>query len=87
LLYYYFEYKAKNGTDVGTSVAQHQYMADHFVKQIAEAIRQQDNYKYPLEYYLGFGWDGLRKYGYDMYNDNGKIITLTKKDSDEFYNK
>jgi hypothetical protein len=62
-------------------------MADKFVKPIAEAIRKLDNYNYPLDYYMGFGWDGLRKYGYDGYYDNGKWVSLTKSESSDYYRK
>ena len=47
-----------------TKNAQHQYMADNFVKPIAKAIWELDNERFPLENYIGFGWDGLRAYGY-----------------------
>ncbi len=78
LLGYYFEYKANNGSNLATSNAQHQHMADKYVKPIAEAIRALDNYKYPLDDYMAFGWDGLRKYGWDGYWDNGEYIKLDK---------
>ena len=46
------------------SNAQHAYMAENYVEPIAKAIRELDNNRYPLEYYMGFGWDGLRDYAY-----------------------
>jgi len=85
LLYYYFQYKAKNRLDLGTTEAQHQYMADNFVKPIASAIQQLDGFRYDLEHYMGFGWDGLREYGYDGYYDNGKWISLNKDESSDYY--
>ncbi len=85
LLYWYMYYKAENGRDYGTTEAQHQHMADNYVKPIAKAIRAIDNNSYPLEYYMGFGWDGLRKYGYDDYMDNGVNIELSKDRSGEYY--
>ncbi len=78
-------YKAENGLDVETTKAQHQHMADNYVKPIAEAIRAIDNNAHLLEYYMGFGWDGLRSFGYDSYWDNGVLVELTKQDSDEYY--
>ncbi len=86
LLDYYFDYKSQNDPTIATSEAQHQYMADRFVKPIARAIRKLDNNKYPLKFYMGYGWDGLRSYGYDNYrNDNGQYITLDKSTSSEYY--
>ncbi|MCF2875704.1 MULTISPECIES: hypothetical protein [unclassified Tenacibaculum] len=75
LLKWYFIYK---GDKYQSEYAQHQHMADKYVKPIAMAIRKLDNYSYPLEYYMGFGWDGLTKYGYDGYYDNGKWVSLDK---------
>ncbi len=46
------------------SNAQHAYMAENYVKPIARAIKQLDNNRYPIDYYMGFGWDGLRSYAY-----------------------
>ncbi len=69
----YFEYEK-----IYSRNAQHQYMADYYVKPIAEALRTLDNNKFPLEDYLGFAWDGLRNYGYDGYKDNGKDVILDK---------
>ncbi|RPD91183.1 hypothetical protein EGM88_15095, partial [Aureibaculum marinum] len=83
LLGYYFEWGAKNGLDVATAHAQHQHMADNYVKPIAKAIRALDNNRYPLEDYMGFGWDGLRKYGWDGYYDNGVWVKLDRKDGYE----
>ena len=47
-----------------TNDAQHQYMVENYVTPIANAIRELDNFKYPLSYYMAYGWDGLTKYGY-----------------------
>lgn len=44
--------------------AQHVYMAENYITPIAKSIRELDDNKYPLEYYMGFGWDGLRAYAY-----------------------
>lgn len=37
---------------------------DYYVTQIANAVRELDNNKYPLSHYMAYGWDGLTKYGY-----------------------
>lgn len=87
LLYHYFEAKRLLEPQFVNSWAQHQHMADKYVKPIAEAIRILDNNKYPLEYYMGYGWDGLRKYGYDGYYDNGNWVSLNKAQSTEYYKK
>lgn len=85
LLYWYFTYKAKNELDLGTTKAQHQYMADNFVKPIAKAIWELDNKRFDIENYMGFGWDGLRAYGYAGYYDNGILIKLDKGVDTEYY--
>jgi len=85
LLYYYFYYKAENENTLNTALAQHQYMADNYVKPIAETMRQLDNNQYPLEYYMGFGWDGLRDYGYDGYYDNGNWVSLNNNIDTQYY--
>ncbi|MCK8524208.1 hypothetical protein M0D21_21700 [Aquimarina sp. D1M17] len=59
------------------SNAQHVYMVENYVVPIAKAMRELDNNKYSLDYYMGFGWDGLRAYDYF-----GK---LSSTDSDRFY--
>ena len=46
------------------SLAQHNYMIENYVTQIANAVRELDNNKYPLSHYMAYGWDGLTKYGY-----------------------
>ncbi|MBN4048449.1 hypothetical protein JYU17_00585 [Flavobacteriaceae bacterium AH-315-O20] len=66
LLFDYFA--ALNGK---SGEAQHQYMADTYVKPIAIAIRTLDNDKYPIDYYMAFGWDGLARYAYTGYYDEG----------------
>ena len=89
LFYYYEFYKAQNSTDFATAIAQHQYMQDVFVIPMAEAIRQLDNNRFPLEDYLGFGWEGLKEdYDYDQYIDgNGQIQTMTPTQYNELINK
>lgn len=85
LLFYYFEAKKILEPQFVDAYAQHQHMADNYVKPIAEAIRTLDNNSYPLEYYMGYGWDGLRKYGYDGYWDNGNWVDLDKSTSTTYY--
>ncbi|TXD50001.1 hypothetical protein [Polaribacter sp. IC073] len=62
-------------------------MADNYVKPIARAIRALDNNKYTLDYYMGFGWDGLRTFGYAGYKDKGKWVSLDKGKDTEYYKK
>ncbi|WP_109433968.1 hypothetical protein [Aquimarina sp. AU119] len=66
-------------TDLSTmnDMAQHTYMTENYVTPMAKAIRELDNNKYPLDYYMGFGWDGLRAYDYQG--------TLSTEESNEFY--
>lgn len=78
LLNYYFQYKAQNDNTLLTSTAQHQHMADKYIRPIAEALRQLDKNKYPLNDYMGLAWDGLRRYGWDGYYDNGNWVTLDR---------
>lgn len=78
LLAYYFQYKAQNDNTLLTSTAQHQHMADKYVKPIAYALRELDNYKYGPNEYMGLAWDGLRRYGWDGYYDKGKWVTLDR---------
>ncbi|WP_298546157.1 hypothetical protein [uncultured Aquimarina sp.] len=40
------------------------YTTEKYAKPIAIAIRKLDSNVYPLDYYVGFGWDGLRAYAY-----------------------
>lgn len=45
-------------------VAHHVYIIENYVKKIAASIRVLDGNKYPLSYYMAYGWDGLTSYGY-----------------------
>ena len=76
LLDYYLLSKGLDNVD-----AQHQYMADKFVKPIAEAIRALDNSKYTLDYYMAFGWDGLARFAWNGYY-NGQNWEKLKEDSE-----
>lgn len=78
LFHYYNYYKALNSNDPATAVAQHQYMQSAYVIPLAKAIRKLDNYRYPIEDYYGFGWEGLKEdYDYDTYIDsNGDEKTM-----------
>ncbi len=89
LFYYYNIYKAQNSNDFSTAIAQHQYMQDNFIIPIAQAIKELDNHRYPLEDYLGFGWEGLKEdYQYDQYIDsNGNVQTMTPSQYNELITK
>ena len=54
----------KNDVNWQDNNAQHTYMAENFVKPIARAIRELDNKRYNLNYYMGFGWEGLEAYDF-----------------------
>ncbi|WP_282079578.1 hypothetical protein [Aquimarina algiphila] len=62
--------------DYPTVEAQHTYMAENYVKPIARAIRELDNNKYPLNHYMGYGWEGLK--------DNAHPTLLTTEEFNEF---
>ena len=77
---YYNLFKAQNSDDPPTAIAQHQHMQDAFVIPMAQAIRKLDSYRYPLEHYCGFCWEGIKEdYEYDHYIDpnNGNVQTMT----------
>jgi len=81
LMYYYFKFKNEEYpyNSYQTSIAQHQHMADTYIVPIAEAIRELDAKKYPLNYYMAFGWEGLQYYGYDQYlNSDGQLVYFNK---------
>ncbi len=67
---------AELGVDNPPTEAQHTYMAENYVKPIARAIRTLDNNKYPLEYYMGYGWEGLK--------NNAHPTLLTNDEFNEF---
>ena len=54
---------------------------------MTEALRRLDNYNNPLNYYLGFAWTRLQKYGFDDYWENGKLVQLTTDKIKEYANK
>ncbi len=70
-------YENYKGSEWQDANAQHNYMTTKYVEPIAKAIRALDNNQYPLEYYMGFGWDGLRAYDYQG--------ILSNEESDELY--
>lgn len=65
------------GNDAITN-AQHQYMAENYVTPIAKAVRQIDNNNFDLNHYMGFGWDGLARYGL-----TSNLLTNTEIDNYE----
>ncbi len=60
LMELYFEYK---GLKNKSKQYQHWYMTENYVRPLAKSIRELDKFSYPLKYYMGFAWDGLRRYG------------------------
>ena len=67
------ESKEINSGELATR-AQHMYMAEYYVKPIAETIRDLDGRRFPLENYMGFGWTGLT----DTYNFKN-LLTKAEK--------
>ena len=65
--------------DIAITNAQHVYMKENYVLPIAEAIRTLDNNRYPINYYMMFGWDGLESYDFEN--------TLTDEVLDDYYTK
>ncbi|WP_298339983.1 hypothetical protein [uncultured Algibacter sp.] len=66
-LYAHYKGWAENTQDDNynwVQVAHHNYMVENYVTQIANAVRELDNFNYPLSHYMAYGWDGLTKYGY-----------------------
>ena len=76
LMELYLFYKAKKVNDQDPEWARHWYMTENFVIPIAEAIRQLDNYQYPLDHYMAFGWDGLAGYGFNGYYVGQDFVQL-----------
>ncbi|MBD1259902.1 hypothetical protein HZY62_04830 [Maribacter polysiphoniae] len=71
LLQYYAYYKGYSETINNPAYrwlddAHHVYMIENYIKSIALAVREIDGNKYPLNYYMAYGWDGLRDAGYDI---------------------
>lgn len=70
--------------------AHHVYMVENYVKPIASAVRNIDGNKYPLNYYMAYGWDGLRDTGYDIAkltetqnSTNNNLREIVKNNFDE----
>ncbi len=59
-------------------------MAEKFVEPIAEAIRQLDNYQYPLDHYMAFGWDGLEDFGREAFDVNYPFGTLSPDEESDY---
>ncbi|WP_298546153.1 hypothetical protein [uncultured Aquimarina sp.] len=43
------------------TLAQHTYMTENYIIPIAKAVRELDGNRFPLNDYLGYGWDGLKR--------------------------
>lgn len=53
------------------NAADHQYMITNYVDRIAETLREFDDFRYPLDNYKSYAWDGLR----DNYNYTGTLTS------------
>jgi len=63
---YYKDYTDLVDPDFNWSnAADHQFMVNSYINNIAQALREFDNNRFPLDNYKDYAWDGLRKYGYD----------------------
>ena len=49
----------------GENDLHHYYMVETYIVPIASALRKLDGNQFPVEYYYGFAWDGLRWYATD----------------------
>jgi hypothetical protein len=85
LMQLYFYYKKLANSKVIDSkklntIYQHEYMAEKYIKPIAEAIRQLDGNRLGTEYYYWFAWEGLeRTYSFKS--------QLTEKEKKQFQQK
>ena len=71
----YKEFKVENGSLINTPLAHHEHMADRYVYPIARAIRELDDFRFPVESYLSFGWSGISRYGVNgYYNENIQFV-------------
>lgn len=65
--------------DVGD--IQHIYMTERYINPIASALRKLDGFKYQLDYYKAFAWDGLRVW------DAGDLLNMDMDSKYEDYRK
>jgi len=55
-------YKYYKELEVPEHHLDHPYMSLNYINPIANALRQLDGFKYPINYYMSFAWDGLRNW-------------------------
>ncbi|GAA3570360.1 hypothetical protein [Snuella lapsa] len=53
-------YKYYKELEVPEKHFDHPYMSMHYINPIASALQKLDGFKYPIDYYKSFAWDGLR---------------------------
>lgn len=53
-------YKYYKEREVPEKHLDHPYMSLYYINPIASALRKLDGFKYPIDYYKSFAWDGLR---------------------------
>ncbi|MFY0715213.1 hypothetical protein J1D01_16235 [Seonamhaeicola sp. NFXS20] len=81
-LYAYYKEWAENSQDADynwKNDAHHAYMVENYVKPIASAIQKLDSNRYTLDYYMAYGWEGLRDAGYTAKR-------LTEAEDTQYYN-
>lgn len=69
LLQLYYHYKGfsetiNNPAYTFTNDVHHTYMVENYVEKIASAVRTIDGNRFPLSYYMWYGWVGLEDAGY-----------------------
>ncbi|WP_417238359.1 hypothetical protein, partial [Bizionia sp.] len=73
-------YNNGNQNDTATA-AEHNYMAAHYIDNIAQGIREFDQNAQSIEHYKGFSWEGLSSYGveagYISNQEFGEFLVLS----------
>ncbi|MCV6630413.1 MAG: hypothetical protein OIF50_11225, partial [Flavobacteriaceae bacterium] len=77
----------KNNENGAKNTIDHIYMTQHYIKPIAQALRELDNKRFPIDYYKSYAWDGLRAWDPnneidlkdDIYSEYRKLVELNNK--------
>lgn len=72
------------------SYAEHTYMANYFIDNIANGLRAFDNYTHPVDHYFGFAWEGLEEMGIEanyitqsQYEDYVELNSIIENDDND----
>ena len=84
-LYFYYK-KLANSKVIDpkklNTIYQHEYMAEKYVKPIAEAIKQLDGNRFSIDYYYWYAWEGLEQtYSFKSQLTEGQIKEYQQKKS------